>query len=95
MLAPAVSQCPVIGVPDEKWGEKVRAIAVLTPGSTLNQVDQQEQCRTAIARYEAFRSLSLVETLPVSAAEEVLKHELRQTFTDDQARRNRRRGRMQ
>lgn len=81
---PAVSQCAVIGVPDDKWGEKVHAVVVLHPGASLDLTQLQDHCRTAVAGYKCPRGLQIVDYLPMSAAGKILKRSLRQQFTQSQ-----------
>lgn len=84
---PAVAECAIIGVPDEKWGERVHAVVVLKAGETLELADLSEHCRAEIAGYKAPRSLQLLaEPLPRSAAGKVLKTELRAPWWEGQAR---------
>ncbi|MGW4479418.1 long-chain-fatty-acid--CoA ligase [Rhodococcus triatomae] len=78
---PAVNQCAVIGVPDEKWGERVHAVVVLKPDASLDLVDLQTHCRSSIAGYKCPRSLTVVDTLPLSAAGKILKRNLRDSIT--------------
>jgi long-chain acyl-CoA synthetase len=75
---PAVMECAVIGVPDDKWGERVHAIVVLKPGHGLEFDDLAAYCRADIAGYKTPRSLQVMDApLPRSAAGKVLKTELR------------------
>ena len=78
---PAVQECAVIGIPDERWGEAVHAIVVLREGERANEVEIIEHCRERIAGYKVPRSLEFkAESLPVSGAGKVLKNELRAPF---------------
>jgi long-chain acyl-CoA synthetase len=75
---PAVNECSVIGIPDERWGERVHAVVVLLPGRELDLESLREHCRGSIAGYKCPKSLELrAEPLPRSAAGKVLKRELR------------------
>jgi long-chain acyl-CoA synthetase len=77
VLHPGVAQCAVIGVPDERWGERVHAIIVVRPGFILRVDDVLEHCRPLIAGYKCPRSIEFMATLPLSPAGKVLKTELR------------------
>ncbi len=74
---PAVAQCAVIGVADERWGERVHAVVVLAPGAALTLDELQEHARREIAGYKVPRSLEIVSALPMSGAGKILKRELR------------------
>jgi acyl-CoA synthetase (AMP-forming)/AMP-acid ligase II len=74
---PAVSQCAVIGVPEEQWGERVHALVVLHPGVTIEATALIEHCRQWISGYKCPRSVEFRGELPTSAAGKLLKHLMR------------------
>ncbi|MDN5937814.1 MAG: long-chain fatty acid--CoA ligase [Salinisphaera sp.] len=80
---PAVATCAVIGIPSEQWGEAVHAVVVLKDGDTLTAEGLAEHCKTLIAGYKCPRSLEVVDTLPLSGANKVLKSELRAPHWED------------
>ena len=80
-LIPGVAEVAVIGVPDERWGERVHAIIVPKPGTNLSADDVMEHCRVQIAGYKCPRSVDFRDTpLPLSGAGKVLKRELREPY---------------
>ena len=84
---PEVAQCAVIGVPDDKWGERVHAIVVPRPGRNPAPAELIAHCRRLIADYKCPRSVSFrEEALPLSGAGKVLKTELRKPFWAGRAR---------
>ena len=74
---PSIATCAVIGLPDEKWGERVHAVVVLQPGTSLTLEEVQELAREQIAGYKIPRSISFLDALPMSAQGKVLKRDLR------------------
>ena len=74
---PAVAEVAVIGVPDERWGERLRAVVVARKGETLTAADVADYCAGKLAAYKIPRELSLVEALPRNANGKVLKTDLR------------------
>ena len=71
----------VIGVPDERWGERVHAIVVPKPGAKLTAEAVLEHCRGQIAGYKCPRSVDFRDApLPLSGAGKVLKRELRDSW---------------
>ncbi|GAB2636990.1 acyl-CoA synthetase [Nocardia goodfellowii] len=83
---PNVAACAVIGVPDEEWGERVHAVIVCLPGTTVTTEDIREHVKSLIAGYKAPRSIELTDALPVSGAGKILKRELRRKYWDDTGR---------
>ncbi len=79
-LHPDVVQCAVIGVPDERWGERVHAVIVARPGGELTDRALIDHCRALIAAYKCPRSVEFKPSLPLSAAGKILKAELREPY---------------
>ena len=78
---PKVAQCAVIGVPDEKWGERGHAIVLTENDEKISPEELMSHCRALIADFKCPRSITLrTEPLPLSGAGKVLKTELRKPF---------------
>ena len=77
---PAVAQCAVIGVPDEKWGEVGKAIVVLKPNASATEEELIEHMKSRLAKFKVPKSVAFVNALPLSAAGKILKRELREMF---------------
>ncbi len=78
---PAVLECALIGVPDERWGEVGKAIVVLKPGQHDRQHDLLGFLEGKIARYKIPKLVELVDLLPRAATGKVDKKTLRARFT--------------
>jgi acyl-CoA synthetase (AMP-forming)/AMP-acid ligase II len=74
---PAVADCAVIGVPDARWGERLRACLVLRPSLTLDPADAIAHCRTSLADYKVPREYVVLDDLPRNANGKVLKRMLK------------------
>ena len=84
---PAVSQCAVIGVPDDTWGEAVHAVVILKDGQHLSAEDLIAHCHHLIGGYKCPRSVEFrSEPLPLSGAGKVLKRELRAPYWEGRRR---------
>jgi len=79
---PSVADVAVIGLPDERFGERVHAVVVLHSSSNLDLDELQAFCRTRLAGYKIPRSLDIVESLPRNTTGKVLKRDLRKSYFD-------------
>jgi len=77
---PSILEVAVIGVPDEKYGEALLAVAALRNGTTLTHGELLEYCREKIAGYKIPRQLKIVEALPRNASGKILKTTLREPY---------------
>jgi len=77
MSHPAVSEVAVIGVPDEKWGERPKAFVVLRPGNSATPQELIAHVRTKIASYKAPRDVAIVAELPMTSTGKIQKFVLR------------------
>jgi long-chain acyl-CoA synthetase len=79
---PAISECAVIGVPDEKWVERVHAVIVLRTGQSVTTNEIIAFCKENLARYKAPGSVDFVESLPKNPQGKILKKELRAKYRE-------------
>jgi long-chain acyl-CoA synthetase len=77
MTHPAVSLCAVVGVPDDRLGEEVKAFIVRKPGAAGTEAEIIAWCRERMAAYKAPRFVEFRDQLPMGATGKVLKRELR------------------
>ena len=75
---PAVLEAAVIGVPDQRWGEAVRAVVALKPGCAASAAEIIAHCRKRIARYKCPRSVEFIAGLPRTGSGKISKKELRE-----------------
>jgi acyl-CoA synthetase (AMP-forming)/AMP-acid ligase II len=84
---PAVSQCAVIAIPDDNWGEAVHAIVILKDGEQISCDELIAHCHGLIAGYKCPRSIEFrSEPFPLSGAGKVLKRELRARYWEGRSR---------
>jgi acyl-CoA synthetase (AMP-forming)/AMP-acid ligase II len=83
---PGVADAAVIGVPDERWGEAVKAIVVRAAGQTPDPADIIAWARTRIAGFKAPKSVEFIEALPRNASGKVLRRELRKPYWEGRDR---------
>lgn len=77
---PAIQECAVIGVPDDKWGEAVKAVVLLKAGATVDAHELIELAKEQIGGVKAPKSIDFVSDLPRSPAGKVMKKEIRKAY---------------
>jgi len=77
MQHPAVQDCAVIGLPDEKWGERVTAIIQLRAGATVDKAEVTAFVKERIGSVKAPKQIEIWDDLPRSKVGKVLKSDLR------------------
>ncbi|MAA75479.1 MAG: o-succinylbenzoate--CoA ligase [Salinisphaeraceae bacterium] len=79
-MHPSVQDCAVIGVADEKWGERVTAAIELKPGAIFDEVELIAFCKERVGSVKAPKVIEAWEALPRSPVGKVLKREIRDDF---------------
>jgi acyl-CoA synthetase (AMP-forming)/AMP-acid ligase II len=87
MSHPEVLECAVIGVPDAKWGETVKAVVVRRQGAALSEAALVEWSRDKLAGFKRPSSIDFIATLPRNAAGKLLKRTLREPYWAGHTRR--------
>jgi acyl-CoA synthetase (AMP-forming)/AMP-acid ligase II len=77
---PDVSEAAVIGLPDERWGEAVKAVVVLKSGTTTNSDGLTQFCKARLAGYKVPKSVDIVQCIPRTDMGKVAKDKLRQIY---------------
>jgi fatty-acyl-CoA synthase/long-chain acyl-CoA synthetase len=80
---PAVLEAAVIGVPDERWGERVHAVVALRPGAEATDTELLAYARERLAGYKCPKTLEFVAALPKNVIGKVLKKDIRAPYWAD------------
>ncbi len=83
---PAIAEAAVFGIPDDKWGESVKATVVLKPGHNASEEEIIQFTREKIAPYKTPKSIDFIGMLPRNTAGKILKRELRAPYWEGKAR---------
>jgi acyl-CoA synthetase (AMP-forming)/AMP-acid ligase II len=87
---PAVLEVAVIGVPDDTWGETVKAVVSLRPDADVDEEELAAQlvawCRDRLAHFKCPRTVDVVAALPRNPTGKILKRELRRPYWESRDR---------
>lgn len=83
---PAVLESAVFGVPDDTWGEAVKAVVVLKPGQSATEAEIIAEASKHLASYQKPKSVDFVEALPKAPTGKILKRDLRDPYWQGETR---------
>ena len=83
---PDVAEVAVIGVPDDRWGETIKALVVLVPGASATDEDLMAHCKATIARYKCPTSIEFRDELARTATGKLQKFKLRAPYWEGRER---------
>lgn len=83
---PAVQDCAVVGVPDDRWGEAIKAVVELKKGETVSEEELLVLCKGRIGGVKTPKSIDFTPSLPRSAVGKVMRNEVRKPFWEGRAR---------
>jgi acyl-CoA synthetase (AMP-forming)/AMP-acid ligase II len=85
-IHPAVLEAAVFGVPDEKWGEAVKAVVSLRQGMQATEEEIIEHCRKHLASYKKPKSVDFIKELPKSIYGKILRRVLKEPYWQGRGR---------
>ena len=80
MALPQVQECAVIGVPDAKWGEAVKAIIVFRPGESLTEADVIAHCKAKLGSVKSPKSVEFWPEIPKTPAGKLDRRTMRKPY---------------
>jgi acyl-CoA synthetase (AMP-forming)/AMP-acid ligase II len=83
---PAVMEVAIIGVPDERWGETVKAVVALKPDTHATEEELIRWCREQLASFKCPKSVDILEALPRNPTGKILKRDLRKPYWEGRGR---------
>ncbi len=83
---PAVMEVAIIGVPDDTWGETVKAVVALKPDATVTGEELIAYCREHLAHFKCPKTVDILEALPRNPTGKILKRELRKPYWEGRDR---------
>jgi malonyl-CoA/methylmalonyl-CoA synthetase len=83
---PAITECAVVGLPDDEWGERVAMAAEVRAGRSLALVDLQSWAKPLLANYKLPRELRCVDALPRNAMGKIVKPRVAALFASESDR---------
>ena len=83
---PSISEAAVIGVPDPKWGEAVRAVVTLKPNATLDEKEVLAWMRGKLAAFKCPKAIDVIDVMPRNASGKLLKRDLRAPYWEGRER---------
>lgn len=82
---PDVARVAVIGVPDQRWGERVTAVVTLKPGREPDEAALLAHARETLAGYEAPKRIVFIDEMPETVGGKILKYKLRERYQETPA----------
>ncbi len=83
---PAVMEVAIIGVPDDRWGESVKAVVALQPDAQATEEELIAWCRSSWRSFKCPKSVDILEALPRNPTGKILKRDLRQPYWEGRDR---------
>ncbi|MEZ5091374.1 long-chain-fatty-acid--CoA ligase [Nocardioides sp.] len=77
---PSVMEVAIIGVPDDRWGETVKAVVSLKPDTEATEAELIDWCKQSLAAFKCPTSVDIIEALPRNPTGKILKRELRRPY---------------
>jgi acyl-CoA synthetase (AMP-forming)/AMP-acid ligase II len=81
-----VGDAAVFGIPDDKWGESVKAVVELSAGQEVSPEELIAWCKDKLAGYKCPRSVDIMEVLPRNPTGKLLKKDLRKPYWENRDR---------